>query len=895
MKVLSAQATAQRNLDAVKVIYLVEIDADAPSAATATQYYGTRKYVLGSNTYQDGLSVRGGINVGWQRLRVGGGLASVSGARLTLRNEEKESNLVDTYFLDNDEARVYVIFSNDEEDADDRVPLGNYVIENYPYNARQWSFDFIDGSDKDFREFPTEEINLIDFVDAPLDSIGKVLPVPFGVLSSGPHDLSGIFPFLSPAANVDIFTRNYTSGTKNDDYGAVFQYYAGSRRLGEVLATTRRNSAAASDVSGAFFTVDNGTRKLWLHPGYPKDTNDVAGWKGAANRDSTSGVAITTDDDLDLVFSGVDKLGTLNNLYCRFKTTASTAFTYNIFHGVTSLDTATVTSDGSGDVSVDLTSDIATYFTEDWDFEKMSVEISATENTIFAVYLDLRYEDQESTDQESLPLYQKVNGFEDTAAYYADGAVINTNGLVLQIPPEQLEAIFRAKTLLGLTESNIRSASFGTAATARATWKFAFALDQPVKIQWLNTFAFECGCHLFKDTAAQWTLIAQDKTAAPSHYFSPHNIAIKNPTADPSSWESDIRFKRTPVRDLINEIHIQYGYDRATREYTKSKTASARERVSGTCSTVASTGKLTDASATFLADGVSINDIVYVEGDKDYTVTAKDSETVLSITEAVGVNDNAAGTNYWLGPNLRGEMVRSQTRYKTEHVLGEELDKRSGRGGYQSQLIHDDTTVQNLIDHLIDWRSQRRLTVEYSTFLNAVDVELGDMSFFDHAWLPLTKRPVALTTSSQALTDAATTLTVRANIIRVDDYILIGDEIVKCTARTPSLMRITVVRAQCNTIAAAHDSGSTISLMNRIKWEVTGIKADVARAQMRIELQETPPSYYPTGIVSAASYPNYIAANAAQRALSGWATLPSGRIVDDDEYSAISYVGPDAN
>jgi hypothetical protein len=295
-----------------------------------------------------------------------------------------------------------------------------------------------------------------------------------------------------------------------------------------------------------------------------------------------------------------------------------------------------------------------------------------------------------------------------------------------------------------------------------------------------------------------------------------------------------------------------------------------------------------------LADGVAVGDTTYIEGDKDYTVAAPvDSETVLNLTAAGGVNDNGAGTTYWTGPNLRGEMVRSQTRYKSEHVLGEELDQGTGRGGYQSKLIHDDDTAQNLIDHLIDWRSQRRLSVEFGTFLNAVDVEEGDMVFFDDPWLPTTKRPVALATTTQSITAGTTAFTISANIIRVDDYILIEDEVVKCTARTQSMNRITVSRGQCNTAAVEHDSGVNASILNAVKWEVVGVKPDVGRAQIRLEIQEAPPSYNPTGIVVAAGSPEYDVATATQRAGSGFATTWSGRIKDDDEFSNTSYVGPD--
>ena len=171
MKTLSAQAAAQKILDGVKLVWLVEIDADAPNAATATQYYGSRKYTL-TNAYTDQLS-RNGIQLGWARVRVGGGLASVAKARIALRNEAIVSDLVDLYFLENDEVRVYLVFVNASEVLSDRVPVGQFVIENYPYTERTWILDCIDGSDKDFTYiFPKlKTTDLQIFVDDVLQTV----------------------------------------------------------------------------------------------------------------------------------------------------------------------------------------------------------------------------------------------------------------------------------------------------------------------------------------------------------------------------------------------------------------------------------------------------------------------------------------------------------------------------------------------------------------------------------------------------------------------------------------------------------------------------------------------------------------------------------------------------
>ena len=883
MKTLSAQAAAQKILDGVRLVWLVEVDADAPNAATATQYYGSRKYTL-TNAYTDQLS-RNGIQLGWSRVRVGGGLASVSKARIALRNEAIVSDLVDLYFLENDEVRVYLVFVNASEVLADRVPVGNFVIENYPYTERTWILDCIDGSDKDFRDIPTELIDLISHVDAPLNELGKVLPVAFGVMQQTPLDLDGTATFLAPAINTDIFTHTYTSGTLNNAFADAFQYYPGSRRLAKLSAITQ---------AGASFTINDGTRQMFISPNRQKSTNDVPGFKSAIDRDTTTSVTVSTGSNLDLIFGGTQgQLGKMNNLYLEVKATGSAAWSYDVFHGTNNIKNAT---GQSGDVQIDLTSQIANYFADKWDIEQLSIELSTAADLAFdEIYLDVRFEDQESRDRESLPIFQEVDGLEDLASSYRDGAVVSSSGIVLENPVHILESIFRAKILLNTLAANMDLTAFDTAATARTTWKFAFVLDRPVEIDWLNDFAFQAALHLFKDSDGAWNAVAQDKATVPLHYFSAHNIAVKNPGSDPNQWESEINFSRTPIRDLINEVVLRYGLDRASGEYAKLKVSSGRHRVTGTCTTATSTGKLTDASATFSTDGVKVNDTVYVEGDKDYNVDAIDSETVLSISGTGGVNDNITATNYWLGPNLTGAMKRSQTRYKTEHQLGDKFNQFSRRGGFTSDFINDDTTAGNLVTHIEDWRSQRRLTVEFSTWWNAIDAELGDVCFLDHPWLPTTKRPSILTTLSGGINNSTTTIPITDNAVRVDDFILVGSEIMKVTARTPASSNVTATRAQCNTQAAAANGGAVVKLMNRVKWEITGIKVEVQRAQIRIEAQEMPPNYNPIGLISATGSPNWASASSAQKAGSGYATTFSGRVVDDDEYSAVSYVGPDAS
>ena len=222
----------QHVANAGRVVFLLEIDADAPGVAPTTLYYGTRKFVLGSNTYADDLHPNG-LQFSWARAQLGGGLSEVSTISASFRNEEKASNLGDTYFFENDEIRAYII-RDASSDADDRIELARGVIENAPWELRTWMIEAIDGSDKDFSEIPSNRINLVDYPDAPFDVYGKAVPVLFGAMNIGPHDGAGSTAFLAPARCTDVFNLQFTSGLENDVYGTPFQYYENAKRYAEI-------------------------------------------------------------------------------------------------------------------------------------------------------------------------------------------------------------------------------------------------------------------------------------------------------------------------------------------------------------------------------------------------------------------------------------------------------------------------------------------------------------------------------------------------------------------------------------------------------------------------------------------------------------------------------------
>lgn len=885
MKTLSTLAKAEKVKDAVQIVWLLEIDADSPDAASVTLYYGSRKYTLSTKTYLDFFTPNG-LRLSWDRIRTGGGLASVATFQAAIRNETVESNVTDTYFLENDVMRLYLGFIAAGAEKSDAVQIAKSYIEDTPFDLRAWLLEGIDGTDKDFDGFPRDIVNLIDHPDAPYDAYGKPIPLVVGDMNIGPHDDAGASAFLAPCRPTDGFLREFTPGKRCKTYGTAYQYYDSAMRYAEVV-----NATQAAEV----LTVTTARRKMRLYPVLPGAANDVANYPKVFDGDATTSVTVGAGANLDVFIGGVPKLGTIISALVQINSSAGDSYGYDILYSGSSIF---ANASASADTTIPLT-DAATVHNDDWDFELYEVRIAGHANNpgLEQIYLEITYDDQMTADRQGLAISQKVVGWEDQTANYTDGAVINSAGVALATPPQALAAVLRGKALMELAFADVDSTAVGVAHTARSDWKFAFSEDKSVDdIEWLNRYCFTAGLHLFKSFEGKWKMVAMDKSRTPEHTFLENShIAVRNPEARVQEWEPDITFGKTPVRDIINEVVLKYRKDRGTDEYSAIEIASGRHRVTGTCSTASATSQLTDASGDFITNGVAVGDTVYVVGDKDYTVTVRDNATTLTMTGVGGVNTNAAGTTYFLGPNLKGEMKRSQLRYKTTNPLGEETKDFRNIGGFGSDLIADAATAALFITHLEEWRSERRMTIEFATFLNAIDVELGDAVWFDHAWLPISKRPPSFGTTTTSETNASTGWASAENTLyRANDFVLVNDlEVVKVTSVSYSTTGMTVVRGQCNTTAIAHASGVSLKRLNMVKWEVTGLRVDVEKSQIRIELQEMPPSYKPTGRVVATGYPVYDSATAAQRAQSGWATKLSGRVEENDIYSSISWVGPD--
>jgi len=872
-----------------KAVWLVVVRADEPTGGEVPQYFGTRTFVLNSKTYEDLLA---GISIESTDLLLKGGLAHIANFEVRLRNEGKLSQLQDNYFLENDDLEVYELFVDEiggNDDAD-RIPIARGVIDQYPSDLNEWTLTVVDGSDRDMIHFPSRLVDLSSHPYAPLDALGKPLPVPFGIMEQGPYDDAGTSRFLARCRCVDIYLAKYTAGVHNKASSTPFQWFSQAKRLAEIVDYT---------ISGQFFSVDTPKRKLLLRPVRTGGTNTISGWSGVADGKTATTIAALASDFLDIYFGGMQKVGSLNaDPTVEIKATG--AYDYTVKLGGTMIISGSDTNDASIPVA-------QTNWAEDWDFELLQLILDFTSSTtVGEIYLDVRFDDQSGIDaQAALEIFQKVQGFEDQTSKYADGGLITgVAGTVLENPVDQVQAFLRAKDLLNRPIAEIDTASFTTARAKRTSWTFAFELLETIKdITWLDPLLQEAGLHLYKSVAGQWRIIARDKSVEPQHTLLDRwNIAVENPEDEYADYLPDFDLDRIKTRDLTNEFVVHAQLDRCSNEYNVLQIASSAYRITGPCSVNGTTGRLNAPGQLFVSDDVVKGWNVYVDTDQGYEITLVVGEEDLDVTPLEGgqVQDSPAGTTFWLGPSLDPDVLRSRRRYKALNPLGRASEGFRDIGGYESRFVADAATAQLMIDHWKEFHGQLPLASKASTFIGHLDIEPGDVVWLDQPWLPEKKRPTDLTVLDGAITNSATTMKVtddEVELLRVEDFVLLRGnprqpEIVKVTGIDGATDIATIERGTCGTKAYAHGDGTKVERVT-VKWEVLGVQpAAPTDARIRLRLVEMPNSYFPVLTIAPDGTPDWSGMTDLEKARYRAITYNSG-LIEERDPDSLAVIGAD--
>lgn len=903
-------AATQKDLPGYQPVWVVEIDADEPDVGTTTLRYASRKITISTNVYADALA-KEGITLPWHRFRPWGGMAQIGGAEITQRNEEGASDIADTYALDNDAVRVGVIFSTGAETAADIVWLWRGVIEDDPRDIQEFKLTAIDVTDKRLKVIPSKIISPSDYPYAEQGLWGQGVPITIGNKTA--HDPRSTL--LTRSALVKAYCLDGYQGKfmfswpigYTAAFPFLFEYFPPENSFALVYGSTYD-----PDTRLFCFSDNSPDRILYLLPALPLSTNTISDWYLACNRLYDSGVVLDSSaQHLDVRMAGTAKKGEYDHALVRVEmagTPTGSALLSIVENGVphsVATDLEMTTS-----VSPSLEGD----YSSNWNFETIEIKIQGQDGSsieISSIYLDLWYKGQSSTSGISLSNYGIVSfGIIDDVANYNSGGTSNPIVYLadarLFYANHVLEALIRSRVGLDEVYDQIDKPSFATRAPF---WDVpcGFQLSEQRDIGLWNEYGEAFGIHLYRSSEDKWRMTAMSYNAAdydPVATFTPTQaIAIKNPQSPVTEQVPDARIWRLSSREIVNDVVIRHEKDYMTGDYIETAAATCHYRVTGTLDTLTPTGTgdtatLVDAAADFVTDGVAVGDTCYVTGLRNLTVTAITALTTLQLLDESGDDLWPRTTvEYWVGPYTDGGMIRSAQRHKTINSLGDPVTMRD-QGGKEVEFIGHLTTAQQqyYLDFFRHWRAERLYVCEFSTHLNAIHVELGDVIYFDHTRLPTWKRPYAVGTVSEDIDLTETVWTTpEAGLVDpwadVDDYLLIDDEVFKVASTSRPLGEMTVVRAQAGTLAATHASGATFYRMTHLRWMVWGMQVDVAKCQIHIEAREMPVADAPLPArVRATAVATWDTVSIEERLQGGFFSQANGLVVEENRYTGTNYI-----
>ena len=872
MKTLTSQQLGQKEALFCKPVHLIEVERDHPDSGASFLYIGswTKEYSLGGNTYVDRIAP-GGLGDLHVSIKPGGGIAEVGDWHVVLDNLEASdldgrfSDQLDEYFLENDEIRYLLVFRDGTETVADILTLYVGQIQDSPVTTRAFEIRSKDGTRSTIKSLPQEISDPVQFPNIPIDNVNKPLPWVFGDLNVEPFNTAGARPRLAPCVCVDGIDQQYTSGLLNKSYGQPYVFYRSARYYAKIVDYT---------ITGAYFTVDSSARWTKIKPMRALATNDVSGWRSVVDGSTSTGAALVSGSNLDLQMRGSPKLGTVTAAEIRIE--ASGAYDYT----VSKAGETDVTGSTSGAQSISL---VSWDFDSNWDFERIEVKIDGTgAATINLVTLDITFVEHETGDQLAFPVFQAIVGYEDLAARYPDGGVINTSGLALTNPIDVILAFARdSRTGMRMPIAQVDTSNIAAERALIADWKFDFSLTKKIGTAELGAISEMGKVRMFRSFDAKWKLSVFDKTTLPVYHFSHGwNINARNPQAPADEQETTLRYYQSPLSEVYNEFILHYGWDEALGEYTAIEVASPHYRASGTCTLDLSAGTLTDTSGQFVTIGIQVGYKLFVVRDQLYVVDAVASETVLEISavEDGGIITDGHSDSYYIGPNFDYRCFRSIQKYKTTQTRTIEC-----------RVIQDEDTAKALIDHLVEYWAERRGMVQFRTSLNAVDLETTDFIIVDHPDIPPRKRPALLGTLDAGVSDSGTALSLEdagALLAREDDVLVLkaGDhskqyrEVVVATGIDEVNEEIDVDRAQVGTQARSWLAGDEV-WRAITKFEVVDLGYLGNDGEIEITARETPRYYSPVAHYAPEGTPDWEDATPGQRARYAYYCHPNGEIV----------------
>ena len=854
---ISADRLAQfRRAAAVEVVWLVEL-----TLGSTVQRWASRAITLGGQAYEPFVD-RSGLRFGRNSLRDRGGLSAVGSTALTVKGVDLVALAGDNVLI-NAPVGIFQLFVDGTETADEKISLSEGAVETVrPLADGRWEITVKDDSLRVLVAFPNANAQIGPDRYPFAQNFGHVLPAVFGELTdqaaqSGPWQAPDQ---VAPCEVIDLFAGpRLHVGIDTASVAALWQWHPSGSVMSQVVDWTRATDGTV--------TIDTPTRRIVTRAIRDTPTNEVTDWNILQTYDPDAFLDIANGDTVAVYMAGLPALGPLASIAVQVDARGS--YDYRIVDNQDELSTGT--QSGNGDFSLDRDR------FENWGINLLQVEL--TGDAGFEL-LDLRLQIEFDVIAGSAQGQQE--------SYWFSGV-----GKTGQNPVDQLEDMFTDTDLLDRPAGVIVGGGWDEARGLRSTWPFDLALagPSPGNQAFLSKLAFDMGCVLHPGEGG-FTLAPLDERRDPSLFISSswHSPRTANGTLD---FERNLNEANS---QLINEVSLRFGLHAPSGQHRKAATASGQYRFTSTCQ-LHDDGRLVDAAGDFEDRQVLVGERVFVEGEIDYVVTEVTSATELRVRPARSIYSTivakAAGTTYYLGPNIDGAMLESQEQYRVRQPLGEAQVAFTDEGGYRSDTIQADETAQAFLRYITRWFSQVRDQVRFTVGHVAAGVRPGDVLLLDHELTADEQQPTEATQLASAVDAADSSISIDAlGPIRRRYWLILYD-----AAGEPEVMRVNRVtfgaapgyavstlgvdRAQLGTRALSFAVDTPV-LLTRWKWLVLSVGPMTPDTPtVGLTLASFPKPVEDVRMVVPNGFPDYVDATNAQREYGLFTANPNAQIGSD--------------
>ena len=139
---------------------------------------------------------------------------------------------------------------------------------------------------------------------------------------------------------------------------------------------------------------------------------------------------------------------------------------------------------------------------------------------VYEVWIVVRYQEASVVSLTPTNVFQSIEGYEDQADHYADGAVIDTAGDALVHPTDIVQAMLRDTEIGGnVPIADMDADSFDTAKAINPDLRFDFFLDRALSTEGWNDFCWQAGLRLHQNRSGQYQVAVFDENSEPKAYF----------------------------------------------------------------------------------------------------------------------------------------------------------------------------------------------------------------------------------------------------------------------------------------------------------------------------------------------------------------------------------------